>query len=261
MNQKIDRGDYDFEDKVPDINDVNTKLRFRFRDKTEEAFFNLEEQQPEIVEEPPSYVKQQHGLTLYPNGAKEAYLKALEAAQLAKLRAFINLQNRLTRPYVFSYYENVPRKEQPLSGDEEEGEEEEGRELGKEKKKDKKDKDKKDKKDKESEKKEEPVKKEKAKKRFQLKGKRAEMRHIFGKIDPNDYYPGGVKNPFRKKLVYRNRQMSRESSYLTTDRAVGFDRYPQTEKYAPLPPINSMMSEPDHLHVNRVNTGLMASHE
>ena len=252
----MDQGDYDFDEKVPDVNNVNTKLRFK---EPEEVFFNLEEQKPEIVEEPPSYVKQQHGLTLYPNGVKEAYLKALEAAQLAKLRAFINLQNRLTRPYVFSYYENVPRKEQPLSGDEEEEEEEEGgREPGKEKKKEK---NKKNEKDKGQEKKEEPVKKEKAKKKFQLKGKRAEMRHIFGKIDPNDYYPGGVKNPFRKKLVYKHRQMSRESSYLTTDRGVGFDRYPQTEKYAPLPPINSMMSEPDHLHVNRVNNGLMASHE
>ena len=186
INQRFSQGDFDWNNDVPDVNDVNTKLKFN--DGTDES---VSQREVEEVEEFPSYVKQQHGLTLYPDGAKEAYLKALEASQIAKLGSFMSLEQRLSKPYVFSYFENVPGKIQSDTDTCISMIQDKPRPL-------------------------------------KLKGKRAEMKHIFGKINPNDYYPGQRKNPIRKKKVQRRN--GNESSNLTTDWKSSFKKHPKTER-------------------------------
>ena len=196
---------------------LKSTLNFIWKMIRKETVKNEQEETVEVtVEEYPSYVKQQNGLTIYPDGAKEAYLKALEAAQIAKLNSFFSLEQRLSKPFVFSYFENVPRKRHSgtevcaflLHGNP---------------------------------------------RPLRLKGKRAEMKHIFGKIDTNDYYPGQKKNPIRKKKV--RKPVEYESSYLTTDRSGSVDKFPRTErKTSNLLPLRKSDKTPNHSHINKVIT-------
>ena len=207
INEKFDRGDFDWNNDVPDVNEVNTKLQLE-DDKNEEQ---AEIQKPKEVEmeidEFPSYRKQQNGLTLYPNGVKEAYLKALQAAQMAKLDSFLSLQHRISKPFVFSYFENVRRMGiSSLAVCT-------------------------------------TIREHKAE-HLILKGKRAEMKHIFGKINPDDYYPGQKKNPVRKKKIKVKTEY--ESQYLTTDRK-------------PSVFLRKSKNVPDHAHANKITSLVMGS--
>ena len=215
INEKFDRGDFDWNNDVPDVNEVNTKLQLEDNKKEEQDEIQKPKEIEKEVNEFPSYIKQQNGLTLYPNGAKEGYLKALQAAQMAKLDSFLSLQHRISQPFVFSYFENVPRtgisslavctpirehKSEPLI----------------------------------------------------LKGKRAEMKHIFGKINPDDYYPGQKKNPVRKKKIKVKTEY--ESQYLTTDRKPFVGKSHETARL-----LRKSKNVPDHTHSNKITSLVMGS--
>ena len=215
INEKFDRGDFDWNNDVPDVNEVNTKLQLE-DDKNEENPEILKPKEVEMeIDEFPSYRKQQNGLTLYPNGAKEAYLKALQAAQMAKLDSFLSLQHRISKPFVFSYFENVPRTGiSSLAVCT-------------------------------------PIREHKAE-HLILKGKRAEMKHIFGKINPDDYYPGQKKNPVRKKKIKVKTEY--ESQYLTTDRKPFVRKTTETARL-----LRKSKTVPDHTHANKITSLVMGS--
>ena len=207
INEKFSRGDFDWSNDVPDINDVNTTLQLEDEKEEESEITKSEEVEIEI-DEYPSRTKQQNGLTLYPDGVKEAYLKALQAAQMAKLDSFLSLQQRISKPFVFSYFENVPLKGSSRF---------EKNEYG-------------------------PSK---------LKGKRAEMKHIFGKINPDDYYPGQKKNPIqRKKIKVAD---DHKSQYLATDRKSSLE-------IAQVKPFIKSKNSHDHSHRNRITRMVMGSY-
>ena len=216
INEKFNRGDFDWNNDVPDVNEVNTKLQLQDDDKNQEQ---AEIQKPKEVEmeidEFPSYRKQQNSLTLYPNGVKEAYLKALQAAQMAKLDSFLSLQHRISKPFVFSYFENAPRTGiSSLAVCT-------------------------------------PIREHKSE-HLILKGKRAEMKHIFGKINPDDYYPGQKKNPVRKKKIKVKTEY--ESQYLTTDRKPFVGKTPETARL-----LRKSKNVPDHTHANKITSLVMGS--
>ena len=208
INERFDRGDFDWNHDVPNVNEVNTKLQLEDDKKEENPDIQKPEEVEMTVEEFPSYRKQQNGLTLYPNGVKEAYLKALQAAQIAKLDSFLSLQHRISKPFVFSYFKNVPRTEiSSLAVCT-------------------------------------PIREQKATP-LVLKGKRAEMKHIFGKINPDDYYPGQKKNPVRKKKI--KVKPVYESQYLTTDR----------KPFVPL--YRRSTNLPDHTHTSKITSLVVGS--
>ncbi len=56
-----------------------------------------------------TYVSRSHGLPLFPNAVRDAYVKALGAAQRKILpHDPWMLQQRISRPFKFSYFENIP---------------------------------------------------------------------------------------------------------------------------------------------------------
>lgn len=168
LDNKFEQGTFDFKPKVS-INDVDTTLHLP-EVKVED--------QDEVAEK--QYTKKMKmkkfnwdKTEIYPNGYREAYIKALAAAQLLKLPSNPSmLENRISRSYVFSYFDYSPREVeqcqgcmlpvqlQPLTA--KEIMERAPTPMGKKKKK---------------------------KKKF------SEMQHIFGNININDYYPGGKFNP------------------------------------------------------------------
>ena len=208
INERFDRGDFDWNHDVPNVNEVNDKLQLEDDTKEESTETHKSKEVEMTVEEFPSYRKQQNGLTLYPNGVKEAYLKALQEAQMAKLDSFLSLQHRISKPFVFSYFKNVPRTETSSLAVCT------------------------------------PIREHRAKP-LVLKGKRAEMKHIFGKINPDDYYPGQKKNPIRKKKM--KVKTAYESQYLTTDRK-------------PFVPLHRKSTNlPDHTHASKLTSLVMGS--
>lgn len=101
--------------------------------------------------------KRQKGV--YKDGVREQYIKALVAAEVRRLPAepWMMLGPRISRAWVFSYFENIPRptdKPQPKKVEPEQP----------------------------------PGKKKKKKKKFKA------TEHIFGKLDYNSYFPGMKNN-------------------------------------------------------------------
>ncbi len=157
-------------------------------------------------------VLERNGLVLHPDGAKEAYLKALEAAQFAQLQSLKRLQDRLTRPYVFSYFDPLPWKRERHD---------DGCACG-------------------------VCNSTMPRKSLRLQGRQPEMRHIFGKIDPNDYYPGQKLNPIRPRKTGRSSGMEQWQA----ERFMGLPKWARVA--VRIPPVRS---HPDHEHVNKVATG------
>jgi hypothetical protein len=97
---------------------------------------------------------------------RDAYIKALSVARGRSLPSEPwMLGNRTSKAFVYSYYHYIPRRKPKSLGD--------GGEFGK---------------DGGDEQMYEPPK--------YIKKRGAEMKMIFGNIDPDDYLPGGAKNPF-----------------------------------------------------------------
>ena len=174
IQERMQSGMFDYEASV-DISDVDTTLKMsqssqRTRGSSSTSG-SVSLQNKKFVSQP---------VTVFPDGAREAYIKALAMAQVQKMNIHLDpfwLEKQLSRSYVFSYYQNIPSDDVacPNCGNNH------------------------------------PPAALRHSMTVVPKGK--EMKHIFGQIDVNDYYPGMPKNPVRgitEKLFNKKSKKKRD---------------------------------------------------
>ncbi len=168
LDQKLHDGTFDFDAEV-DINDVDTTLRLPSDEEEEEED---EEEEPSempryghVTTDPSAYkslTSRSSRTQIFKNGSREAYIKALAARQIQDLPKDAWDFSKRITPAYSFSYFKVDPKCCPDCNM--------------------------------------PV--VKPAKNPIKNGKRAEMKHIFGNINVDDYYPGGKKNTLENRRPY-----------------------------------------------------------